>query len=68
MATLKEKVWFSKHLHANTLEYLANAATTIDARAYEENLMRGCGHTPEVTKLDMKRVDAEKKLPASSHV
>ena len=51
---LKDRLYFSKHLHSNTLEYLAAAAKVVDSGDYEANLLKGQGLLPKVSNEEMR--------------
>jgi hypothetical protein len=59
---LKESLFFSRYLHPNTLEYLANCAEIVNSQKYELNILNASGKIPKVSEADFINLDIYEKI------
>lgn len=49
LKALRSSLFFGKHLHLTTLEYLAKQSIFVESRHYVENILQGTGALPKIT-------------------
>ena len=49
LKALRSSLFFGKHLHLTTMEYMAKSSILVESRHYVENILQGTGALPNIT-------------------